>query len=232
MSPAGSLAPRRSAREAREGTRPGEQPPRRHPPRRIPSVSAGSVLMGIKPTLAPNGGDARVLTRPLSSLAVAALDYMAARWGRASRDGRAVNRAGKRALQRTALSAATCLLANGWSPARLGSRCLICPEFSGQRICGYFTLRTAVPSIPRGLAAVSGTEARSACALSCTRIRCTSQCPGARARGLDTGYGEHARSLARRRTIRPSRYGQQIPVRPADCRRLCFFSVAANCRDV
>src|SRR5258708_26992582 len=49
---------------------------------------------------------------------------------------------------------------------------MICPELSGQRIGGQFTLRTAVPGIPRGPAVGSGTEGRSACASNCTRIRC------------------------------------------------------------
>jgi hypothetical protein len=42
-------------------------------------ICAAGAERGIDAATAPNGGDARVLTRPLSSLAVAALDYMAAR---------------------------------------------------------------------------------------------------------------------------------------------------------
>src|SRR5216683_1322398 len=63
---------------------------------------------------------------------------------------------------------------------------------------------TAVPCTHCGLAAGSGTEVRSADVLNCTRIRCTSQRPGAHAHGSDTGCGGRARSSERRRTIRPS----------------------------
>jgi hypothetical protein len=71
---------------------------------------------------------------------------------------------------------------------------VICPELSGQRICGQFTLRTAVPDTRRRLAAASGTEVQSADASNYTRIRCTSPRHGAHVHESDTGCGRRARS--------------------------------------